>query len=473
MRYLRTVTVGLYLILCHALVSNADELAKFFVERDRWLYLKAAEECPLEDYPDFEPQTMGTPIAEQLAGERQKLIADQQSLAELQKKIAKYKGKDGYKTVVDKYIRQAREVEAGIDKRNRAIAKLEKSGIDEQKKVDDFNQQQALAKERWEKDVAERKDKASKERVATIRRRFKELRSDLMLLPPSAPILSPDLKVGACGFLPRWPVGLAKSANPIQMQRLEGLCTAVKLGRPLASHEAAFLERFMAAEVLAAGKHQHNVRVVQVFDKQRLLAALIDGGLSNWPSFLLEIDDTSNYADDSKLTLLAPVMVSGTHRYEAVNGAARTAFVLRSLGDGDLPVPLSLSDAEIVALPVPVPARKQATVVDPRRADLDRRIEAEIERRQTEIESLEKEIADTESETKELKTKLVRLERAVKSSASKQSQEKTRRLIDDSKKELKEFERKIVEAKRKIQSNENAIHGMKRPIPMVPMNIAR
>lgn len=86
-----------------------------------------------------------------------------------------------------------------------------------------------------------------------------------------------------------------------------------------------------------AAKRQHNIHVIQVFDKGRLLARFIGGENLGWPSFLLDVGDASEYADDTTHQIVGVAFVSGTHRYESVSGAARTVFVVKLLRTNDLP----------------------------------------------------------------------------------------------------------------------------------------
>ena len=307
-----------FIVCLVATVSFGDEtLDEFLRRRDEWLSKKAADEVI-----ESAPQRFPTPIADALVSERERLNEKQRALDPILERIEKNKSKSSLAVLVKKDQERAAPIKGAIEGIQRRIADLEAKLSDEEKEKAEFDKAQ----------VAVRKQKHAKY-LDRLRQHVDETRNDMNLMPPDLPKLTQDnFKAGRFGLLPQWPPAF-EIDHPLAQKAVENACRAVVGGRELTVYEMRAIDQYVPGGMALARK-RHNLKIIQVFDKRHLLVSVIGG---DSPAFLMNVGDTSNYADGSTILMATPVVVTGTHHYPAVSGASRTAFVVRVLNENDLP----------------------------------------------------------------------------------------------------------------------------------------
>jgi hypothetical protein len=293
------------------------KVVEFFRARDRWLLENIIAEA--------QPPKREASVQEALKEEEGRAAETRKDLEALQQRNERNKNKPSLASLVKKGEAHAKELADALQASAKRIGKLREDLVDEE-------QRNKTAEAEWLRDLPD---------LAIAK--LNERRADLSVMPPNAGTLEPGhLEIGTVGVLPQWPVRISDGRDELTGKRVidvnfvHEVVTRLAAGGALREREQERLDS-LAAGGSANAEKRHNLRVVQVFDERRLLVSFIGAEFLDWPLLLLDLGDTGGYADDSTLRVDWPLMVTGTERYKAVNGAGQTVFVLKAFNVEQIP----------------------------------------------------------------------------------------------------------------------------------------
>lgn len=307
---------------------------EFFRRRDQWLM---SREMPSPKSDDGIPNELRRLNAAK--NDREKALLDEKNvrveqvkhLKPIEKRLFRnvLKNDKSLASIIAKDKKRVAEIKDAIAKSKARSGAIEAEIARAQSEIDqlqkDFNDSR---EERTRTAIAERSEAS-----AAAKKRVLVLRKDMSLMPPDSKLDGGRLSVGAIGTAPPWPIGLDKLPSH-KRQRVINAIIAVQAGLRPEMLDKLELDEIGGEE---PAKKKHNLRVIQVFDNSLLLVSFIGGERIEWRPFLLDVGDTSPYADGETFAMHSLVYVSGTRRYTAVDGAAATRFVVRIFDARDLP----------------------------------------------------------------------------------------------------------------------------------------
>jgi hypothetical protein len=409
------------------------QLIEFFRDRDRWLMAKT-----LAEMPPFNPSgAPGTPVQDELKRLDDEVAENLKLLAPVESRIFQntLKNNKQLKGVIEKDKARAQEYKDAIADAQKRIKELGPELVAEQKAVRTWQEQRQLSEAAYQADCRER----AKTQVLG-------LRQDMTLMPPNSPRLDPgNIKMGSIGVPPQWPLGI-DDLNGVQRANIVQAADQLSRGEQPNPFALRFLERMPGG--VAAAKTRHNLHVVQVFDSKRLLVSFIGGEQFDWPIVLLEVGDTSQYADGATLRVTPPLYVAGVCEYEAINGAARTKFVLKPFDIRDLP---PYVDQEISMVPGSFRVSPPPQIATNERA----RLEKELEGHEAKLTALRADLEQANAEIKKTESKLARMKRADKQDVK----PKVQRAIEEASDDVDKAHARAESIKNEIHSEEAAIQA--------------